>query len=475
MTSLRRFAPTALAAALALAGCASFDGSKPEAKLRDANTLAAARTLESNATAAQWPVDGWWKEFKDPQLDALIAEATKDSPQIAIAQARLRRADALARAAGAKLQPTVTGNLSISEQLFSNTSIYPPPFGGTWNTQSQGTIDFNYEFDFWGRNRSTLNAALGEAQAARVDADAARLMLSVSIAQAYVELSRNYAQLDVEHATLDQREKLHDLTSQRFSAGLDSKVELKQAETALPQSRERIARLEEQIALSKNRIAALVGAGPDRGLDIHRPAAQPVHVALPTTLPADLIGRRPDVVARRLRVESASSNIDAAKAAFYPNVSLVAFVGLQSIGLSKFVSSGSEIAGIGPALSLPIFEGGRLRADLATKNADYDIAVEQYNETLVDALQEVADQLASMRALEIRRRESKSALASSQDAYDLAVVRYREGLGNYLQVLIAETQVLVQRSLAADMDARELEPSVNLVRALGGGYQGVQS
>ncbi len=215
-------------------------------------------------------MDGWWKEFEDPQLDALIAEATKDSPQIAIAQARLRRADALARAAGAKLQPTVTGNLSISEQLFSNTSIYPPPFGGTWNTQSQGTIDFNYEFDFWGRNRSTLNAALGEAQAARVDADAARLMLSVSIAQAYVELSRNYAQLDVEHATLDQREKLHDLTSQRFSAGLDSKVELKQAETALPRAanallasknRSRFQRIESRPSWAPGPTAAWISIG----------------------------------------------------------------------------------------------------------------------------------------------------------------------------------------------------------------------
>jgi NodT family efflux transporter outer membrane factor (OMF) lipoprotein len=470
-----RFAPTVLAAAVALAGCASFDGSKPEAKLHDANALAAARTLESNAAAAQWPVEGWWKQFKDPQLDALIEEATRESPRLAMAQARMRRADAMARAAGAALKPTVTGNAAISEQLFSENSIYPPPFGGTWNTQSQATIDFAYEFDFWGKNRATLRAALGEADAARVDADAARLMLSVAIAQAYVELTRNYAQLDVERATLEQREKVSELTTQRFAAGLDSKVELKQAETALPQSRERIARLEEQVALSKNRIAALVGAGPDRGLDVQRPAAQPFYVGLPTKLPADLIGRRPDVVAQRLRVEAASSGIDAAKAAFYPNISLAAFVGLQSIGLSKFVSSGSEIAGVGPALSLPIFEGGRLRANLASKDADYDIAVDQYNETLVEALQEVADQLASMRALEVRRRESKAALASSQDAYDLAVIRYREGLGNYLQVLTAETQVLIQKSLAADMDARELELSVNLIRALGGGYQGAQS
>jgi NodT family efflux transporter outer membrane factor (OMF) lipoprotein len=475
MKTPKRLAPAALAAALALAGCASSDGSRPEAELHDANKLAAARTLESNAVAAQWPVLGWWKNFRDPQLDALIDEATRDSPRLAMAQARMRRADAIARAAGASLKPTITGNASISDQLFSENSIYPPPFAGTWNTQSQATIDFNYEFDFWGKNRAALRAALGEAQAARVDVDAARLMLSVAIAQAYVELTRNYAQLDVERATLEQREKVHELTSQRFAAGLDSKVELKQAETALPQSRERIARLEEQVALSRNRIAALVGAGPDRGLDIQRPVAQPFYVGIPTTLPADLIGRRPDMVAQRLRVESASSSIDAAKAAFYPNISLVAFVGLQSIGLSKFIQSGSEVAGVGPALSLPIFEGGRLRANLSQKNADYDIAVDQYNETLVEALQEVADQLASMRALEVRRRESKAALASSQDAYDLALIRYREGLGNYLQVLTAETQVLIQKSLVADMDARGLELSVNLIRALGGGYQGAQS
>ena len=269
--------------------------------------------------------------------------------------------------------------------------------------------------------------------------------------------------------------KLHELTAQRYAAGLDSKVELKQAETALPQSRERIARLEEFIALDKNRLAALVGAGPDRGLDIHRPTAQFVAVGLPAKLPADLIGRRPDVVAQRLRVESAAANIDAAKAAFYPNISLSAFVGFQSIGLDKFIQSGSTIAGVGPALSLPVFEGGRLRANLSAKNADYDIAVDQYNETLVTALQEVADQLASIRALDVRRHESGLALASSQDAYDLAVLRYKEGLGNYLQVLIAETQVLVQKSLAADLDARGLELSVNLIRALGGGYQGAQS
>jgi len=276
-------------------------------------------------------------------------------------------------------------------------------------------------------------------------------------------------------ATLDQRVKLRDLTAQRVAAGLDSQLELKQVETSIPETREQMARLDEAIALTRNRIAALVGAGPDRGLALTRPHTHAVHAGLPSTLPADLLGRRPDIAAQRLRIEAAGADIDVAKASFYPNVSLAAYVGLQALGLSQFLSAGSAIAGAGPALSLPIFEGGRLRASLAGKQADYDVAVEQYNGAIVEALHQVADELASMRALEVRRNEQRQALASAQAAYDLALVRYREGLGNYLQVLSAETPLLAQRSLGADLDARERVLSVNLIRALGGGYEGAKS
>ena len=460
---------------LAAAGCASLGDSKTHALERDPASLEAARTLESRAAQAAWPAGDWWKSFGDPQLDALEQESLRTSPSLALAEARVRRAQALAQEAGAVLKPQVNGSASITRDRFGENYIFPPPFGGAWYTQPSARLDFGYEFDFWGRNRASVRAALGEAKAAEVDVGAARLVLSVAIAQAYLELESQYTQRDVAQATLDQRVKLRDLTAQRVSAGLDSQVELKQAETAIPQTREQIARHDEAIALGRHRIAALLGEGPDRGLDVQRPHTRPAHVGLPSTLPADLIGRRPDVAAQRLRIEAAGATIDVAKASFYPNVSLSAYVGLQSLGLSQFLSGGSAIAGVGPALSLPIFEGGRLRANLESKQADYDAAVEQYNGAIVEAVREVADSVASMRALDVRRGEQRQALASAQAAYDLALIRYREGLGNYLQVLSAETPLLAQRSLGAELDARERVLSVNLIRALGGGYEGVKS
>jgi NodT family efflux transporter outer membrane factor (OMF) lipoprotein len=461
--------------AVLLAGCASMGDSKTQSTMRDPATLEATRTLEADAARSAWPAGDWWKPFGDAQLDALEDEALRASPTLAAAEARVRKAGALAQEAGAVLKPQVTGNASLTRDRFSENYIFPPPFGGSWYTQPSASINFAYEFDFWGKNRAAVRAAVGEEKAAEVDEAAARLVLTVAVAQAYLELERDYAQRDVAQATLDQRVKLRDLTAQRVTAGLDSQVELKQAETAIPEAREQIARLDEAIALERNLVAALLGAGPDRGLALARPHTVAASTGLPSTLPADLIGRRPDIAAQRLRIEAASAGIDVAKASFYPNISLSAYAGLQSLGLSQFLSAGSYVAGIGPALSLPIFEGGKLRASLAGKQADYDLAVEQYNGAIVEALHQVADQLASLRSLETRRAEQRQALASAQAAYDLALLRYREGLGNYLQVLTAETPLLAQRSLGADLDARERVLSVNLIRALGGGYEGVKS
>jgi NodT family efflux transporter outer membrane factor (OMF) lipoprotein len=240
----------------------------------------------------------------------------------------------------------------------------------------------------------------------------------------------------------------------------------------LPATREQIAQLNETIELQRNQIAALLGVGPDRGLAIARPTAVAhANFALPSKLPAELIGRRPDVIADRWRIEAASKEIASAKAAFYPNVNLLAFVGLQAFGGGNLLSAASRTMGIGPAVTLPIFDAGRLRANLAGTDADYDIAVERYNQTLADAMRDVVDQVVSLRSLAEQRKQQEMALATAREAYDLALLRYREGLGNYLQVLSAEQPLLVQRSLDADLRARELALSVDLVRALGGGYE----
>ena len=468
--SLRRCA--ALAAAFLVAGCASTGGLAPRAKPNDAASLEAGRSLDgAPLSPAAWPEADWWRRFGDPQLNALVGEALADSPSIGIARARLDRAAALAVVAGAPLSPRANAGFDVNRQRFSENGIFPPPIAGAWFTQSQLALDFAYELDFWGKNRAAYDAALGQVHAAEVDAYAGKLLLSAAIAHAYVDLAHAFDRLDLARDALQQRETIFELTRQRLAAGLDTRVELKEAEASIPVARQRVAQLEEQIALARSELAAFAGKGPDRGLAIERPRLKSGPVALPSKLPADLLGRRPDVVAQRWRVEAARRDIDSAKAQFYPNVNLAALAGVQSVTFSKLLDRGSAIPSIGAAVQLPLFDGGRLRGNLGVRDADYDLAVEQYNQTLLDAMREVVDRLASLRSVDTQTNEAKTGLDAAEEAYAIAVARYRAGLGNYLQVLVAETQVLDQRNLRADLRYRELDLSIDLIRALGGGFE----
>jgi NodT family efflux transporter outer membrane factor (OMF) lipoprotein len=461
-----------LLATLLVAGCASMSGLSTQASVQSAGALAAEKSLAGAAeSAGAWPATDWWRSFNDSQLDQLIDEALVGSPTLKIAAARTRKALAFADNARSTLYPQVNADLEITRERFTERGQVPPPFAGSWSTLHQLQATLNWELDFWGKNRAAYEAALGQARATAVDAYAARLALSSNIAQAYVQLQRAYLQLDVAEATLKEREQLYALTRDRNAAGIDSRLELKQAESALPATREQIAQLQETIQLTRNQLAALLGQGPDRGLAIARPAATALAaVVLPSTLPAELLGRRPDLIAQRARVETAQKDIASAKAEFYPNVNLMAFVGLQSFGGAGFLSAASRMMGLGPAVSLPIFDAGRLRANLAGRNADYDIAVEQYNQTLADAIRDVVDQLASFRSVDEQRRQEEQAQATAQEAYDLALLRYREGIGNYLQVLSAEAPLLTQQGLDADLRSRQLTLAISLIRALGGGF-----
>ena len=378
-----RAAPTpwlaCLAASVLAAGCASFEGIAPKSERTDPAALASRAALADARPSGAWPAADWWTRFGDPQLDRLIEEALAGNPGMAGARARIERARALAANYGAALEPQAGAGASIVRQRYSGNGIFPPPIAGSWHTQTDIAASVSYDFDLWGRNRAAYDAALGLARAAEVDAHAARLVLATGVARAYAQLARSFEQRELAQAVLKQRESLFDLTRQRVAAGLDSDLDLKQAEGSMPAARQRIAQLDEEIALGRNLLAALAGQGPDRGLAITRPHLRAQPVALPTVLPADLLGRRPDVVAQRWRVESARRDIDAAKGQFYPNINLNALIGLQSIHLSKLLSAQSENPSFGPALRLPLFDGGRLRANLAAKDADYDLAVGQYN------------------------------------------------------------------------------------------------
>jgi NodT family efflux transporter outer membrane factor (OMF) lipoprotein len=253
--------------------------------------------------------------------------------------------------------------------------------------------------------------------------------------------------------------------------GLDTQAELKQAAAGVPAARADVAMLDEQIALTRNQLAALVGQGPDSGLAITRPSQATLKAfGLPDRLAVDLIGRRPDLVAAKWRAQAAAKRIGVAKAAFYPDVNLVASIGLESLGLDKFFNPGSQTGQYGIAPSLPIFEGGRLRANLRGARADYDEAVASYDATLVQALREVADATASQKALVDRLKQSREALADDEAAYQVARLRYDGGLSNYQSVLLAEDAVLQGRRTVVDLEARAFSLDIQLIKALGGGY-----
>jgi NodT family efflux transporter outer membrane factor (OMF) lipoprotein len=460
-----------LLAALLTSACATMPAATPARVAKAPEAYAAAQTLTTADTAA-WPADAWWKAYGDAQLDALVDEALTGSPTLAQAEARLRRAQALANQAKAAQLPSVSANGGVERAKQSYNNGIPADFVPQgYNDYGRLSLDFSWELDFWGKNRAAVAAATSEARAAQADAAQARLMLATSVAASYADLARLYAERDVAERSVALRLETLNLVSDRVTNGLDTRGELRQAEAGPPNARAELAAIDEQIAQTRNGLAALLGAGPDRGLAISRPSVANLKpFGLPANLAADLIGRRPDVVAAKWRAEAASKRIGQAKAAFYPNVNLAAAIGVQSLHLDKLFDSGSDVGSVGPAVSLPIFEGGRLKANLRAAEADGDGAVAAYDSAVTQALRDVADVAASERALNTRLAESRAALAANEDGFRIARLRYQGGLSTYQNVLIAELAVLAQRRAVADLESRALTLDVALVRALGGGF-----
>ena len=460
-----------LAGAAALAGCATVPKLPEAPKVAQADSFATTQSFK--APEAAWPADRWWAAYGDPQLDTLMDEALAGSPTLAQAAARLRAADARARQARAATLPALDGAAQAAETKQSYNNGIPADFVPRgYNDTGRATLDLSYDLDLWGRNRAALKAATSEADAARMDAAEARLALTTAIAGTYADFARLNAERDAAEAALTNRNASADLVARRVTGGAANPGEADQARAAAAQALQDLAALDEQLAMARNQLAALAGAGPDRGLSLDRPKAQPkAGFGLPANLAADLLGRRPDLQAARLRAEAAARRIDVAKAGFYPNVNLAAFIGVQSLGLNNLTSNGSDIGQVGAAVSLPIFDGGRLDGAYRGARADYDAAVAAYDQTLIQALQQVADAAAGQRALQARLGAARTSLAAGEQAYRVARLRYEGGLTSYLTLLTAEDAVIAQRRAVAQLEARALTLDANLVRALGGGFR----
>lgn len=461
----------------AASGCAPLPGSSHNAGIRSASswsteqTFARATATAANASAASWPDGEWWKSYGDPQLDALIEDGFHNAPDLQTAVARLQQAQAYRLEARAPLFPTADVGADAGLEKQSYYMGFPVEFVPKgWNSRGRFSADFGFDLDFWGRNRAALRAATSDVEAAHMEMAEARLMLSANIASAYADLARLFAERDVQEAALKVRIETEQLVAQRVATGLDTRAELKQAQSAVPAARSAIAATDEDIALTRNRLAALVGAGPDRGLSIGRPRAIAVSQGIPAGLTTDLLGRRPDVAAARARVEAAASRVKVARANFYPAFSLSAMVGMQSLYLENIVKSGATFGSVGPAMSLPIFHGGQLTGQYRGAEATYAEAVASYDQTVTEALHAVADAVTSRKMLDTRLDQSEQALRAAEDAYELARIRYQGGLSTFLDVLTAQDRMLENRRTVADLQSRAFTLDIALIRALGGGW-----
>lgn len=459
-----------------LSACAPVPqlGARPE--VRAGESYAASQTLAPAATASAWPAGNWWADYGDTQLTGLIEEGLAGSPDLAAAAARLRAAQGYAQQAGATRLPSLGLEASATEAKQSYNNGIPAAFVPQgWNDSGRIAASLSFDLDLWCKNRAALAAATSEAEAARIELEQSRLVLSTNIAGAYADLARLAAERRVQENALAIRTQTQKLVADRVAAGLDTRAELKQADSAVPAARATLAATDESIGLARNRIAALLGKGPDRGLSIALPAAPAEARSLPAGVTTDLIGRRPDIAAARARVEAAASRIKVARADFYPSVNLSALIGLQSLGLSNLFDNGSTFGQAGPAISLPIFRGGQLAGQYKRARAGYDEAVATYDGTVATAFREVADAVTSQRALGTRLAESRQALADSEAAYGIARQRYEGGLSTFLDVLTAEERVLQNRQIVVDLEARAFTLDVQLVRALGGGFSNIQA
>ncbi|WP_338759488.1 efflux transporter outer membrane subunit [Massilia sp. METH4] len=421
--------------------------------------------------AGAWPTDQWWKEYGDPQLDSLIEEALRASPSLASAQARFDRAAAQVQSARGSLAPSVDASVAAGKVKQSYNNGVPEAFvPHGWNTSASAALNLSWELDFWGKNRAAVAAVTSEADAADADRAQARLVLTTAIASGYAELVRLHAARATAQQALALRRQTAVLFSERQRSGLETVGSLRQVEARQALAEADLLAIDESISLQAHQLAYLAGAGPDRALGITAPVLDlPAAIRIPSSLPAELIGRRPDIAAARARAQAMAQRIDEARAAFYPNINLSAAIGFQSLGLDMLTKSGSLAGNAGPAVSLPVFNTSRLQGQYKGARADYDEAVASYNDTLAQALREVADAATSQRMLSGRLDRTEAAVVASEDAWHIMRNRYRGGLATYLEVLNAEDALLGNTRDLTALRTRMFALNVQMIRALGGG------
>jgi NodT family efflux transporter outer membrane factor (OMF) lipoprotein len=468
---------------LLFAGCAWIPAGDPPAEYLEPPEIK--ETLaEVTGRLQQWPEDRWWEQFGNPELNELIEKALNDNPGLKQVSARLRQAESLVKVEGARLLPFLEADASLTYERISQHGVF-----AALNQDVAGIrimygiinpLSFRYEFDFWGKNRAMLEASLGHAAAEEAERAEVRLRLTTGIARAYFRGQALQQQLTVVKTIVGIRRQLQTLAETRFRLGLDNDQPVKVAVAEYEGALKRQAAVRDQLDVQRHLLARLAGKGPDEAAHLFaKPIAIiPNQIPAPDHLSMGLLVHRPDLASALYRAHAASRLVKVAKTQFYPTIDLTGFVGFNALTLAKgtdklanFLFSGQSFSyGLAPGLRMPWFEGGRLRGELGAQRAEYDAAVELYNDTLLDALREVADSLSAWQTTREMMASHKRLLASLGEDWHLAKVRLVNGLDDDREVLIHRQPVLEQEYALRALESDQLVAAIGLIESLGGGY-----
>ncbi|MGH6838991.1 MAG: efflux transporter outer membrane subunit [Methylocella sp.] len=473
---------------LLLAGCAWMppggeraDFQEPPAMER---TLSKAIRQGAAAPVNAWPEDEWWRQFRSPELDRVMDIALRDNPGLMKAYDRLIEAGAVANVEGARLLPWLDADAGVKQVREAEHGVvasYNPALAGAKETVAFiKPFEFRYEFDFWGKNRAALEAALGERAAAEAEFAEARLLLTTAIARSYIRGVALAQQLALAKEMVELRRELLRLAETRFHTGLDTDDAAKQAAVELETASKRAAGTEDFLVVQQDLLARLLDEGPDATQNLFggKTVIIPARIPLPANLPIELLAHRPDLASAMHRAEAAAERIHIAKAEFLPSFDLTAVGGLEAAVLTKNADTllgllfrgGAVNYTITPGVHLPLFEGGRLRGQLAATRAEYDAAVELYNETLLDAIRQVADSLTNWKETRTILEAHNRLLHSARGELNLTHVRLRSGLNDRREMLTSRHTLLDQQYALKALEADHLFAMVDLTQALGGGY-----
>ena len=418
----------------------------------------------------QLPRSDWWSEFGDPTLDTLEARIESANPDLAAAVNRYQRAGALESEARSALFP------SVSTQAYTNTDRQSDNRPLRSASQPDSYHDdlisgaLNYEIDLWGRVRSAVAAGAAQTQALSADLESLRLLLHAHLALDYLALRGEDAQRALLEQAVVAYGRALQLTSTRFEGGISSALDVAQAQTQLESARAALTDVIDQRSLLEHAIATLTGSiasdfsiAPG-SLDLKLPS-------VPVAMPATLLERRPDVAAAERTMAAFNAGIGVARAAFFPRISLAAVAGFESTQTAGLLGAPNRYWAIGPQGALTLFDAGYRRAAVASARAQFDEATNNYRSAVLTAFQEVEDALTQDRLLQQEAAQERAARSAAERALALSLNRYENGAVNYLQVVNAQIAALQAQRAALDLQTRELQASVNLVRALGGGWQ----